>query len=101
MLVIRLQRVGRRNLAAYRVVVAEKARAVKKKFVEVVGHYLPTQNPKVMEIDLDKVQAWISKGAQPSPTVASLCKKLGAKNMEKYLTKGSRKLKKKKEDSES
>ncbi len=97
MLVIRLQRTGRRNLPAYRVVVAEKARAVKKKFIEIVGHYLPTQNPKVLEIDLEKVRNWIQKGARPSETVASLCKKLGASDMDKFLSKGKRQLKKKKE----
>jgi len=101
LLVIRLQRTGRRNLPAYRVVVAEKARAVKKKFIESVGHYLPTQNPKVLEVNLERVQHWISQGAKPSETVASLCKSLGAKDMEKYMSKGKRQLKKKKEDQES
>ena len=96
MLVIRLQRTGRRNLAAYRVVVAEKARAVSKKYIESLGYYLPTQQPKVIEIDTKKVEAWIAKGAQPSATVASLCKQLGAKDMEKYFKPNSKKAKKKK-----
>lgn len=87
MLVIRLQRVGRKNLAAYRVVLAEKHRAVKKKAIEVLGHYIPTRNPKVLEIDTEKVADWISKGAQPSSTVASLLKQLGMKDMEQYLSK--------------
>lgn len=86
MLVIRLQRVGRKNLAAYRVVLAEKHRAVKKKAIEVLGHYIPTRNPKVLEIDTEKVAEWIGKGAQPSQTVASLLKQLGMKDMDKYLS---------------
>ena len=86
MLVIRLQRVGRKNLAAYRVVLAEKHRAVKKKSIEVLGHYIPTRNPKVLEVETEKVADWISKGAQPSPTVASLLKQLGMKDMDKFLS---------------
>lgn len=96
LLVIRLQRVGRKNLAAYRVVVAEKHRAVKKKAIEVIGHYQPTRNPKVIEIDTDKVTDWISKGAKPSSSVASLLKKLGMKDMDQYLTAPNKKAKKKK-----
>jgi small subunit ribosomal protein S16 len=85
MLVIRLQRTGRKNLASYRLVVAEKARAVKGKFHEVLGYYLPMQNPKVFKIDQEKVSAWISKGAIPSDTVARLLKRDGMKNMDKYI----------------
>jgi small subunit ribosomal protein S16 len=96
LLVIRLQRTGRHNLAAYRVVVAEKSKAVKKDVVEVIGHYLPTQTPKVVEINLDKVQEWIAKGAQPSQTVASLLKQQGATGMEKYIGKPNRSAKRKK-----
>jgi small subunit ribosomal protein S16 len=96
LLVIRLQRVGRKNLAAYRVVVAEKHRAVKKKAIEVIGHYQPTRNPKVIEIDTDKVTDWISKGAKPSSSVASLLKKLGMKDMDQYLTAPNKKAKRKK-----
>lgn len=96
MLVIRLQRTGRHNLAAYRVVVAEKSKAVKKEAIEVVGHYLPTQTPKVIEINVEKVHEWISKGAQPSETVASLLKNNGVAGMEKYLGKPNRTAKRKK-----
>ena len=96
MLVIRLQRTGRRNLATYRIVVAEKSAAVKKKIVEAVGHYLPTQTPKVLEANQERIVYWISKGAKPSPTAASLLKSLGMKDMDKYMTKPSKNAKKKK-----
>jgi small subunit ribosomal protein S16 len=86
MLVLRLQRTGRKNLASYRLVVAEKARAAKGKFLEILGHYLPQQNPKVFKVEQDKVSAWISKGAIPSETVARLLKREGMKGMEKYIT---------------
>ena len=86
MLVLRLQRTGRKNLASYRLVVAEKARAVKGKFHAILGHYLPQQKPKVFKMEQDKVVEWISKGAVPSETVARLLKKEGVKGMEKYIT---------------
>lgn len=95
MLVIRLQRTGRKNLPAYRIVVAEKSKAVKKQTVEVVGHYLPTQNPKVLEVNQEKVLDWISKGAQPSDTAASLFKSLGMKDMDKYIDPRNKKRRKK------
>ena len=85
MLVIRLQRTGRTNLATYRIVVAEKARAVKGKFNEILGHYLPQRDPKVLEVDKDRVQFWVSKGAIPSETLARLLKKSGVTGMEKYM----------------
>jgi small subunit ribosomal protein S16 len=85
MLVIRLQRTGRENLPTYRMVVAEKARPVKGKYLEIVGHYLPVQDPVVFEHKDDRIQEWISKGAIPSDTVARLLKKAGMKNMDKYI----------------
>lgn len=85
MLVIRLQRTGRSNLATYRIVVAEKARAVKGKFLEIVGHYLPQRDPAVLEVKQDRVEHWIKLGAQPSDTMARLLKRAGMKNMEKYM----------------
>ncbi len=85
MLVIRLQRTGRSNLATYRLVVAEKARPVKGKFNEIVGHYLPQQNPVVLQFKEDRISHWMSKGAKPSDTVARLLKKAGVKGMEPHI----------------
>ena len=47
MLVIRLQRTGRENTPTYRLVVAEKARPVKGKFLEVLGHFLPARTSTI------------------------------------------------------
>ncbi len=85
MLVIRLQRTGRENLPTYRLVVAEKARPVKGKFLEILGHYLPAQDPSVLKIESEKIQTWIGKGAIPSNTVARLLRKNGMKNMDKFI----------------
>lgn len=85
MLVIRLQRTGRTNLATYRIVVAEKARAVKGKFNEIIGHYLPSQKDPVFKVDAERVAFWVSKGAVPSDTVARLLTRQGVKGMEKFI----------------
>ncbi len=85
MLVIRLQRTGRENMPTYRLVVAEKARPVKGKFLEIVGHYLPTRTPKVFEHNDERIAHWVSKGAIPSNTAARLLKKAGMKNMDKFM----------------
>jgi small subunit ribosomal protein S16 len=85
MLVIRLQRTGRSNLATYRVVVAEKARPVKGKFLSILGHYLPQQDPPVFQVKEEEISGWIKKGAIPSDTAARLFKRSGMKNMDKYI----------------
>lgn len=72
MLAIRLTRIGKKNSPAYRVVVAEKRRAVKRKFVEILGHYNPTYRPKEMVIDKERALFWLGRGAQASPTVWNL-----------------------------
>ncbi len=85
MLVIRLQRTGRENLPTYRLVVAEKTRPVKGKFLEILGHYMPAQKNPVFTIETAKIEDWVKKGAIPSDTVARLLKKNGLKNMEKFI----------------
>ncbi|NOS66890.1 MAG: 30S ribosomal protein S16 [Candidatus Peribacteraceae bacterium] len=87
MLVIRLQRTGRENLPTYRLVVAEKARPVKGKYLEIVGHYLPNRDPKVFEHKDERILHWVGKGATPSNTVARLLKKAGVNGMEKFIEK--------------
>ena len=77
MLVIRLTRVGKKNSPAYRVVVADKKKAVKRKFIEILGHYNPIVKPKIIVIDKDRSLFWIKNGAQPSLTVHNLMCDLG------------------------
>ena len=72
MVVIRLTRVGKKNSPAYRVVVAEKRRAVKRKFIEVIGHYNPILKPKEVVISRERALFWLKAGAQPSDTVRNL-----------------------------
>ena len=76
MLKIRLQRIGRINSPAYRIVVTEHARAPQAgKFVEKLGTY----NPKTKErtLNADRVKYWMSVGAQPSDTMHNMLVSLG------------------------
>lgn len=75
MLKIRLQRIGRINSPAYRIVVTEAARAAKKGFVEKLGTY----NPKTKErsLNADRVKYWMSVGAKPSDTMHNMLISLG------------------------
>ena len=71
MLRIRLTRVGKKKQPSYRIVVIEKKNARNGRFVEIVGHYNPRQEPAVVEMKADRIQYWLGKGAQPSDTVRS------------------------------
>jgi small subunit ribosomal protein S16 len=69
---IRLARMGARKQPYYRVVVIEKARARNGRSVEVVGTYNPRTDPATVELKRDRIEYWISKGAQLSETVHRL-----------------------------
>ena len=72
MLMIRLSRIGKKKHPFYRVVVTEKTRPRNGRFVEIVGTYDPQKKPTAVQIDAERVQYWLGKGAQPSDTVRSL-----------------------------
>ena len=78
MLMIRLARVGARKQPHYRVVVIEKDRARNGRSVEVVGTYNPRTNPASLELKRDRVDYWVSKGAQMSDRVGKLVSNLPA-----------------------
>jgi small subunit ribosomal protein S16 len=72
MLKIRLRRMGARNNPFYRVVVSDSRQVPTASAVEEVGWYDPTKNPAQMKIDAERVDYWVGRGAQLSPTVAKL-----------------------------
>lgn len=76
MVKIRLARVGARNQAKYRVVVADEKFKRDGRFLEIIGHYDTTTDPSTVVIDKARYEHWISVGAQPSDTVYRLVKKL-------------------------
>ena len=72
--VIRLMRAGAKKRPFYRVVAADSRRQRDGRFLEILGHYNPQQDPSLIEIDADKARAWLDKGAQPTDQVAKLLK---------------------------
>ena len=77
MLAIKLMRMGAKKRPSYRVVVKEKLSKRDGAYLENLGIYDPTRNPAEVRLNLERVQYWISKGAQPTDTVWQLIKKYG------------------------
>jgi small subunit ribosomal protein S16 len=71
-LMIRLARFGARKQPYYRVVVIEKERARNGRPVEVVGTYNPRTNPATFDLKRERIEHWVSKGAQLSDRVRKL-----------------------------
>jgi small subunit ribosomal protein S16 len=71
---MRLTRVGSKKNPIYRVVVADSRSPRDGKFIEIVGRYNPQTEPSTIQFEEDRVKEWLSKGAQPSNTVARLLK---------------------------
>jgi len=72
---MRLSRIGSKKRPYYRIVVIDKRRARNGRFLEVLGRYSPIANPEQVEINAERAQYWLSKGAAPSETVRSILKK--------------------------
>ena len=69
---IRLARHGAKKRPFYRVVVADGRMPRDGRYIELVGRYNPVANPKVIDLDLEKIDAWVAKGAQPTNAVSHL-----------------------------
>ena len=77
MVKIRLRRMGAKKAPFYRVVVADSRYPRDGRFIEELGTYDPRQNPAAVNIDVERAQAWIKTGVQPTDTVRDLLKKAG------------------------
>lgn len=76
MVVIRLARRGAKHQPKYRITVADSRRSATGKYIEVLGTYnpCPSGQEKKIDMDLEKANQWIQKGAQPSERVKKLMK---------------------------
>jgi small subunit ribosomal protein S16 len=72
MVKIRLQRFGAHKAPKYRIVAADSRSPRDGKFLEILGTYNPLTNPATVNVDAEKVNAWIAKGAQPTTTVNNI-----------------------------
>lgn len=98
MLKIRLKRTGKRGQPHYRVVVSEASKPRDGKTVEEIGYYNPRTKPAIFDIEKERAEYWLSKGAQPTDTVAQYFVKEG---LLKELKRGSTKPSTKKKEKES
>ncbi len=71
MLMMRLQRIGRKNNPAYRLLVVDRRASTKSnKYVELIGNYEPKSGK--IEINADRAKYWLSQGVKPSDTVYNM-----------------------------
>ena len=98
--VIRLARAGTKKRPVYHIVAADSRFPRDGRFIERLGHFnplLPTDNESRLKLDLDKVKAWMAKGAQPSDRVmrfldaAGVAKRAPRKNPQKAVPRKERK----------
>jgi small subunit ribosomal protein S16 len=69
---IRLARAGAKKAPFYRVVVADARSPRDGRFIEILGRYNPRTQPSTVEIDVEKADAWLAKGAVPTESAAKL-----------------------------
>lgn len=93
MLKIRLKRLGMKKTPTYRIIVINSTTKREGRPIEELGHYNP--KTKVMQFDKAKAEEWISKGAQPTETVAYLLKNCNPDGTLNYKKKDGVKLSKK------
>ena len=72
MVAIRLRRAGSKKRPFFRVVVTDSRAARDSSFVEILGHYNPRTKPAIVQVDRERVDFWIKRGAQPSDSVRTL-----------------------------
>ena len=77
MLAIRLQRIGKNKFATYRLVVSDKTKDTRGTYVEQVGTYNPHAKENQFAPVVERIQYWLSKGGQASPTLHNLFLKAG------------------------
>jgi len=78
MVKIRLRRMGAKKAPYYRIVVADSRAPRDGRFIEEIGTYNPDAEGAKLKVNMDRVQYWISNGAQPTDTVRGLIKKVEA-----------------------
>jgi len=77
MVKLRLTRLGKTHAPFYRIIAIDSKKARDGKFLEVLGHYDPTKNPKVCSVNAERAKYWLSVGAIPTDTVKYLLVEYG------------------------
>ena len=71
---IKLKRMGKIRAPFYRIIVADARTKRDGRAIEEIGKYHPTEQPSLIDIDMDRAKYWLSQGAQPTEAVAALLK---------------------------
>ncbi len=74
---IRLARFGTKKKPFYRIIVSDARAPRDGRFIERIGTYDPKQDPPAIHVDKERVTAWLQRGAQATPTVVQLLKRVG------------------------
>jgi len=74
---IRLARFGTKKKPFYRIMVTDARAPRNGRFIEKIGTYDPKQDPPSVSVDKERATEWLQKGAQTTPTVAQLLKRVG------------------------
>jgi small subunit ribosomal protein S16 len=69
---IRLTRIGGRKDPVWRVVVADQRSPRDGRVIETIGHYNARTEPSRVDVDIDRANAWLARGAQPTAQVRHL-----------------------------
>ena len=80
MVKIRLRRMGAKKTPFYRIVVADSRYPRDGRFIEEIGTYNPLTGPASVNVNAERAQEWIKKGAQPTDTVRGILKKASVLN---------------------
>lgn len=75
---LRLTRVGKTKQPQYRIVASDARSARDGRFIQILGHYDPRQEPSGLTVDNDKAVKWLQQGAQPTERVRKLLEISGA-----------------------
>jgi small subunit ribosomal protein S16 len=74
---IKLMRMGKMRAPYYRIVVADARTKRDGRSIEEIGKYHPKEEPSFIEVDSERVQYWLSVGAQPTEPVAAILRVTG------------------------
>ncbi|HEY2593982.1 MAG TPA: 30S ribosomal protein S16 [Chloroflexota bacterium] len=77
MVKIRLMRMGMKGAPTYRIVIADARSPRDGRIIENIGSYNPRTEPSTIVVDQERAKHWLSVGAQPSESVASLLRRAG------------------------
>lgn len=82
MVKLRLRRTGSKKRASFRIVAANSQSPRDGRFLEILGHYNPRQDPPLVVVKEDRLFEWLSKGAQPTDSLKRILTSVGV--MERY-----------------